>query len=107
MPAAELGGPSTIVKELLRTEGRGRLWSIRLDWTSLYTEETRPVTGARFDLTAASPLEMKEIDIVTRASTITRETDGGERLRDYDTLTLRVKRLKYRELSGLAIPIPN
>ena len=55
LPAAELAGPSTILKEFLRTDGRGSSWSIRLVWTSLYTAATRPVTEA--DLAAAiSPL---------------------------------------------------
>lgn len=43
LPAAELWGPSRILKGFLRTVGRGRAWSIRLFWTSLYTEANRPV----------------------------------------------------------------
>lgn len=35
LPAAELGGPSRMVKGPLRTEGRGRSWSTRLVWTWL------------------------------------------------------------------------
>lgn len=57
MPAAELAGPSTSLKGLLSTEGRGSAWSIRLDWTSLYTEATRPVAGAG---DAAPPLSTNE-----------------------------------------------
>ena len=57
LPAAELAGPSTILKEFLRTEGRGSAWSIRLLWTSLYMAANRPVTGDEVETMAAiSPL---------------------------------------------------
>lgn len=65
LPAAELAGPWSILKGFLRTEGRGSACSIRVAWTSLYTEATRPITGAGTDLPAdKSPFETKVADIV-------------------------------------------
>lgn len=55
LPAAELGGPSTMWKEFLRTDGRDRGTFSLLIWSSLYMEIRRP--GSSF-FTLATPYNM-------------------------------------------------
>lgn len=67
LPAEELWGPSTILKGLFRTEGRGRAWSIRLFWTSLYKAANLPVAEGGVTLPSAKlPFVAKDGAIFSR-----------------------------------------
>lgn len=60
-PAAELGGPSEMLKLFRRTEGRGIECRRRLLWTSLNTEDWQPEAWQP----VPQPLdETEEVDMV-------------------------------------------